>query len=95
MATIKGQSSELVSPLYGCGSASYLWHLYRQQSCNARIEAVDSVVNLQARAGWQASALASTAKELLEQLTHQEVSQQGISCRAATGILAACSINNR
>ena len=34
------------------------------------------MANLHARAGWQASALASTAKELLEQLTHQGVSSK-------------------
>ncbi|DBA91695.1 TPA: hypothetical protein ACH3X1_003295 [Trebouxia sp. C0004] len=34
------------------------------------------MANLQARPGWQACALASTAKELLEQLTHHEVSSK-------------------
>jgi len=34
------------------------------------------MAHLQARAGWQVSALASTAKELLEQLTHHEVSSR-------------------
>lgn len=75
MATSEGQSSELVASLQGRGSASYLWHLYWQQ-CNACVETVDSMANLQTRSGRQASALASTAKELLEQLSHQEASSR-------------------